>query len=91
MSLAAMVMGGQLPGGRSGGDWLIASEEGRGGNEPPRRTRETSLLSKMVPVVKKKTLVDLLGLTPKLGYFLFVPKKKKPEIQLIEGPVLRTA
>ena len=51
--------------------------KGGGGNEPPRRTRETSLLSKMVPVVKKKALVDLLGLTCKLGHLLFVPKKKE--------------
>ena len=65
--------------------------KGGGGNEPPRRTRKTSLSSEMVPVVKQKTLVDLLGLTPKLGYFLFVPKKKKPENELIEGPVLCTA
>jgi len=27
----------------------------------------------------------------KLGYLLFVPKKKKPENQLIEGPLLRKA
>ena len=45
----------------------------------------------MVPVVKKKALVDLLGLTCKLGYLLFVPKKKKHENQLIEGPLLRKA
>ena len=84
MSLAAMVMGGQLPGGRSGGDWLTASKEGRGGNGPPERTQKC-------PLSKKKTLVDLLQLTCKLGYLLFVPKKKKLENELIEGPLLRKA
>ena len=54
--------------------------KGGGGKEPPRRTQKTSLSSEMVPVVKQKTLVDLLGLTPKLGYLLFVPKKKSPKM-----------
>ena len=36
-------------------------------------------------MVKKKTLIDLLGLACKLGYLLFVQEKKKRENQLIEG------
>ena len=49
---------------------LFTSERGGGGEQPPEQG------TKLVPVVRKKTLIDLLELVCKSGYLLFVPKKK---------------
>ena len=91
MALAAMVMTGQLPGGRMRGDVSLHVSSAWGDGEPPSRAHKCSPLSKMFPVVEKKTLIKLHHLVCKLGYLLFVPKKKKPENQLTEGPMLRIA
>ena len=58
---------------------------------PASKARNISLCRKNLPLSKKKTLIDLLGLACKKGYLLFVPKKKKLENELIEGPLLRKA
>ena len=71
-----MVRNGHLPWGRMRDDGSLPVKKGQGGSKPTKKTHNSSLCRKKKTLSEKKTLIDLLGLVCKLGYLLFVPKKK---------------
>ena len=85
MALAAMVTTGQLPGGRMRGDVSLHVSSAWGDGEPPSRAHKCSPLSKMFPVVEKKTLMKSAPPRVQIGLLVVCSEKKETRKRVSRG------